>query len=137
MQIRLQGKQAQLIRTLYDKEKGRGVSKVVGHLDRYADSEPSAELLALLTPGEIVQVDEWRAKRKADKEEADKKFTAQYADSTIDRIIAGVPLMTTEAALKVWDKISALQKTLKKHGHKRPPKLIKEVAVDPRQTTIN
>jgi hypothetical protein len=136
MQIRLQGKQAQLIRTSYDKEKKRGVTKVVGHLDRYTDSEPSSELLALLTPGEIVQVAEWRAKRKVEKEDADKKFTAQYADSTIDRIIAGVPLMTPEAALKVWDKISALQKALKKHGHRRP-RLIKEVEVDPRQTSIN
>jgi hypothetical protein len=44
--------------------------------------------------------------------------------------------MTPEAALKVWDKISALQKALKKHGHRRP-RLIKEVEVDPRQTSIN
>lgn len=139
MQIREQGKQVQLIRSTYDKDKKRNVAKVVTHFPRYTDENPSADVWGVLTDEEKVQLQEWLDERAAKKAETDKNRSARIAPNIVGGLIPAADLMTPEVAAQVWEQLGKLQKALKKAGHKRPPlvKVAAEKQKDPRQMSIS
>lgn len=121
MQIRIQGRQVQLIRATYSPEKKRAVAKVVAHFPRHV-SGPGPDVLALLKEEEQAQLQEWLQKRAQEKEDYEKRTSAITASTFIRQITQAVELMTPLQAEAVWEEISSLQKALKKAGFKKPEK---------------
>lgn len=115
MQIREQGRQIQLIKAEYNPEKKRSFAKVIAHIDR-ATGVPSDEVWAKLDELEQLQLKTWLASRAS----AAKKQEAIAAPDLLKGLVDAVPLMAPEAAEQVWQGIAALQKALKKAGHKKP-----------------
>lgn len=126
MQIREQGKQVQLIRSPYDKEKKRCVQKVAHTFKQqhsYSSDDItkylSAEQLADLSDDEKKTLSDW-LKAKADKEKADDTaFYIRSADRNIKRsadaiLSAGV---SAEKAAEIWAAMDVMSKALRKAGH--------------------
>lgn len=126
MQIRIQGKQVQLIRSPYCKEKKRCVQKVAHTFkdpiifsSDDVNTYLSAEQVADLSDDEKKTLSDW-LREKADKcSAADRRFFISWADKNIiksaDAILSdGVD---AEQAAKIWEAIERLSKALKKSGH--------------------
>lgn len=126
MQIRIQGKQVQLIRSPYCKEKKRCVQKVahtfkdpIVFSSDDVNTYLSAEQLADLSDDEKKTLSDW-LRDKADKNSAaDRRFFISWADKNIiksaDAILSdGVD---ADQAAKIWEAIERLSKALKKSGH--------------------
>lgn len=128
MQIRIQGKQVQLIRSPYCKEKKRCVQKVAhtfkdpivfssDDLNTYL----SAEQLADLSDDEKKTLSDWLRDKVDKSSAADRRFFISWADKNIiksaDAILSdGVD---ADQAGKIWEAIERLSKALKKSGHPR------------------
>jgi cell division septation protein DedD len=126
MQIREQGKQVQLIRSPYDKEKKRCVQKVAHtfkqqhkYLSDDITKYLSAEQLADLSDDEKKTLSDW-LKAKTDKTKADDcminimtadRLLSQSADSILS---AGV---SAEKAAAIWAAMDKMSKALRKAGH--------------------
>lgn len=137
MQIREQGKQVQLIRSSYDKEKKRNIAKVVAHFPRYeSDIKLSDDVLKVLSQDEIAEVNLWLSDRKAKADSSAANFVALCANQRIFSVTEVVPQLTGDVAAKVWEEIARLQKALKKAGHKKPAVSAPKIAKDPRQMPI-
>jgi len=130
MQIREQGRQVQLIRSPYDKEKKRCVQKVVHafkqqpyysaqDLTRYL----SAEQLADLSDDEKRTLGVW-LQNKIDARAAAGRETAvsivsTYASRAAEAISSGRVPVTTEQAAEMWEAMGQLAKALKKADRPR------------------
>ena len=128
MQIRIQGKQVQLIRSPYCKEKKRCVQKVAHTFkdpiifsSDDVNTYLSAEQVADLSDDEKKTLSDW-LRDKVDKSSAAyRRFFISWADKNIiksaDAILSdGVD---ADQAGKIWEAIERLSKALKKSGHPR------------------
>ena len=119
MHIRIQGKQVQLIRNTYSKEKKRAVQKVIGHFPSWS-RVPGADIWPLLNEGETAELQEWLQAQKDKDELYSKQAGADMATSSLQKIIRSVELLDEQKAAQVWEELGKLQKALKKAGFKRP-----------------
>ncbi len=148
MQIREQGRQVQLIRSPYDKDKKRCVQKVV-HTFQQLHSYPTHDITKYLSAAQVADLSADERKTlsgwllaKADKELAvARRHAIDYVDrqmnNAVDAISADVLSVSAERAAAIWESIEKLSKTLKRAGHPKsgakapgPP----QVAGDPAQT---
>ena len=126
MQIRIQGKQVQLIRSPYCKEKKRCVQKVVHTFKQqliYSSDDMnkylSAEQVADLSDDEKKTLSDW-LKAKTDKKSADDRLYAiGFADKQIIRSADAILSdgVSQEQAGRIWEAMDKLAKALKKSGH--------------------
>lgn len=136
MQIRIQGRKAQLIRAVYSSELKRSVQKVIAGISPYATSIP-ADVAALLTPDELAQVQAWIDERSAKQSDAD----ARYACSSLARTAIAAAKHLQDHDIKdseadaIWEALGAVQRALKKAGHPRPKKAV-AVVPDSRQARL-
>lgn len=132
MQIRIQGKQVQLIRNPYNKEKKRCVQKVIATFDKYADMNRSdggegllsAEQWTDLSDDEKVTLSDWLTAQAQSRSDSSLRFAVSEAARTLDKVRQGIEKFDTtqEQANAIWEGLAALQKALKKRGHPRPRK---------------
>ncbi len=128
MQIRIQGKQVQLIRSPYCKEKKRCVQKVAHTFkdpiifsSDDVNTYLSAEQVADLSDDEKKTLSDWLRDKVDKSSAADRRFFISWADKNIiksaDAILSdGVD---ADQAGKIWEAIERLSKALKKSGHPR------------------
>lgn len=134
MQIREQGKQVQLIRSPYDKDKKRCVQKVIHTFAkqfRYQSDDVtkylSAEQLSDLTDDEKSDLTDWLGKRIDKDSASDRLFAVEYGGERINRLAAaiesgGIDAANAAWAAEIWAGIARLTKTLKKAGYPKPAK---------------
>lgn len=124
MQIREQGRKFQCIRTVYDKALGRGRQVVVASIPRWSTSlMPSEDGLAQLTEAEREQLEAFLAKRRADAEESNRRYTAMSADSwlaTLAKSIKDGQQLRPEQAHAIWQGMAEVAKSLRKAGYEKP-----------------
>lgn len=126
MQIRIQGKQVQLIRSPYCKEKKRCVQKVAHTFkdpiifsSDDVNTYLSAEQVADLSDDEKKTLSDW-LREKADKcSAADRRFFISWADKNIIKSADAIfsDGVDAEQAAKIWEAMERLGKALKKSGH--------------------
>lgn len=131
MQIREQGRQVQLIRSPYDKEKKRCVQKVVHTFQQRYSYSPddltkhlSADQLADLSDDEKKTLSDWM-KAKTDKVLADgRKIKIIYADTELSAMADAILSdgVSDEQAAKIFEGLAKVSKALRKAGHKAPKK---------------
>ena len=124
MQIRVQGRKIQCIRSEYDPEIKRSRQRVVATLDSWADKMPSAGLEAL-TDAERAQLADYLAPKAAEREEQTTRYTLETLDRGVTRLVEAVERggeegLAPEVAARTWEAIQRLQKALKKAGHPKP-----------------
>lgn len=133
MQIREQGKQVQLIRSIYDPTKKRCNQSVFCHFPRrYAYLSASltdylsAEQIELLSADEAKLLSDW-LKTKSDKNLSDdREFRIRLADSTIDLLADAISSagLTEDSATKIYESIDRLKKAIKKSGFSKKRKCV-------------
>lgn len=124
MQIRVQGRKIQCIRSAYDPETKRSRQRVVATLDSYAVKMPSSGL-DNLTDAERAQLSDYLAPRAAEREESTLQYTLETLDRGVERLAdaverGGEDRLQAEVAERTWAAIARLQKSLKKAGHPKP-----------------
>ena len=112
MQIRVQGKKIQCIRSEYDPEIKRSRQKVVAAIDRWTDKMPSAGLDAL-TDDERAQLSAWLDQKRAEKAEESTAVTLRTLDWSVSRLAGAVERggeegLTPEVAARTWEQIALL-----------------------------
>lgn len=124
MQIREQGRKIQCIRTVYDKAIGRGRQVVVATVPRWSTSlMPSEDGLVNLTEAEREQLAEFLAKRRAESEESNSRYTVMSADSwmaTLAKAVREGQTLRPEQADAIWQSMGEVAKALRKAGHAKP-----------------
>lgn len=131
MQIREQGKQVQLIRSPYDKEKKRCVQKVVHIFPRqyvYSSDDLtkylSAEQLADLSDDEKKTLSDW-LKARADKSLSDgRRYRIMMADKELSSLADGILSegINDDVAAVIFEGLAKVAKALRKAGYKAPKK---------------
>lgn len=127
MQIREQGKQVQLIRSPYDKEKKRCVQKVAHTFQQHhvyssdnINDYLSVEQVNDLSDDEKKTLSDW-LRAKADKSAADgRRNKIIYADNYLTLLADAISTdgINSEKAAKIFEAMAAVTKALKKQGHK-------------------
>lgn len=138
MQFREQARKIQCIRTVYDKSIGRGRQVVVATLPRWSTGTPPDDVMAKLTEGEREQLTDLLAKRKAESEESNTRYTAMSADSwlaTLAKAISGGQTLRPEQADAIWQGMGEVAKALRKAGHAKP-KAVKKAKPEPAQPEV-
>lgn len=138
MQFREQARKIQCIRTVYDKSIGRGRQVVVATLPRWSTGTPPDDVMAKLTEGEREQLTDLLAKRKAESEESNTRYTAMSADSwlaTLAKAISGGQTLKPEQAAAIWQGMGEVAKALRKAGHAKP-KAVKKTKPEPAQPEV-
>lgn len=139
MQIREQGRKLQCIRTVYDKEKGRGRQLTVASIPRWGASPPSDADLALLTEAEREQLAKFLAQRRAEVEASNSRYTAMSAASwlpTLAKSIGEGHQLTPEQATAIWQGMAEVAKSLRKAGYVKPKAPRKAKAQQPEAATV-
>jgi hypothetical protein len=127
MQIREKGNRIIFIRTKYDPDVKRGVSKQIGSMDIHRRSIPD-DIKPLLDDDEMGQLEQYLTDKKASEAAWTKACRIAQAESSLKGLVAAIDdpksaMDLTEArAQAIWTQISELQKALKRAGHKRKPK---------------
>lgn len=136
MQIRIQGRKAQLIRAVYSPELKRSSQKVIAGISPYASSIP-ADVVALLTAEELAQVQAWIDERTSKQADANDR----YACASLARTATAAAQHLQNHEIKaseadaIWEALALVQKALKKAGHPRPKKAA-AVVPDSRQAVL-
>lgn len=120
MQFREQANKIQVLRSVYDPASKRCRQMLAFSFSRYGD--PTAEQLEKLTDAEQQEFAAFMANRQREKDSQMQAFYAAHGTQHLTQLISAVPLMTDEQAGQIWEKLAALQKALRKAGHKRPEK---------------
>lgn len=124
MQIRVQGKKIQCIRSTYDATAKRCVQKVVYTLPRWQDTMPAASDTAALTDAERDELAAWFATAAAKRQETAHHVATGLAEHHLAELAAAILAneISPEKAAAIWDGIAAVTKALKKTGHKKATK---------------
>lgn len=143
MQIKVQAKKIQLIRTHYKAEKKRTEGKVFKTFDIcscYAGVP--ADVIAMLDETEVSQLKDWFENREKDRADNSATFDIEYAPMRINSIVKSISnekaaaLLNQKKATEIYEAMDALKKALKKAGFEKPAKAPKAPTSDPRQTDI-
>ena len=133
MQIREKGKKVLFIRTEYKPEQKRTVGYTFGSQDRGL-STICEEVRPLLTVEEVEQLEKWLAERSekmtVDNLNAGLFVVAYNMQKAADALALDslVKDLSSEKADEIWEKISNLQKALKKAGFTKPKAAPKKIA---------
>lgn len=122
MQFRIQGKQLQLIRSVYDSSKKRCVQHVIHTLDKWTDKMPSDEQIEKLTAIEKIDLSAYFVE-KADKSLAlSRKSSLSSIGYNFSRLSDAISSskLTEEQSANIWAGLSDVQKAMKKAGHTKP-----------------
>ncbi|RQW19574.1 hypothetical protein EHS17_15290 [Rhodobacteraceae bacterium CH30] len=122
MHFREQGRVLQMVRTTYDKAKGRGVQKVVAKMPLYCYEIP-ADVASELLSDELEQLRDYLAAVKAGRDHQDQELSLMVAAKRIDSITAAVNAgHEVRNADAIWSSMAELGKALKAAGHPKPVK---------------
>lgn len=146
MQIRIQGRKLQCIRSTYDPGTKRSSQKVIASFPSYTRStasfrEAEKEAFEALTDDEKVQLTNW-LQEKAEKQTQEALIqlpsTFKYYAEKLTEGLKSQGFTPSEAqAESVWECLDALSKQLRKSGYKRPEKASKKApAKDARQVDM-
>lgn len=131
MQIRVQGKQVQLIRSPYDPAKKRCVQKVIltfpkRHNGYEVDPAKylSADELAKLSDDEVKTLSDWLQKESDTKLADDRKLSIKTSKYSIGRLADAISAngIDAEKASELWISIDLLTKSMRKAGYPKPTK---------------
>lgn len=134
MMISLRGMRILGIRTTYDPAKGRGVgSQVISFksylstIDQIRNSSPhAAAQLEGLREDEVEQLRGWLSVRAEQRSHASNQQALPNLERQLDLALGALDTepgrlgLTTELAERLYMKVRALQKQMKKAGHPRP-----------------
>ena len=118
-----QGQTVQLMRYTYDAENKRGRQVMIGSF-KVDDPRLPPEVEALLTPQEKAEFEEW--KRAQQQAVAHEKLAAVL--DTLDDVMTrscmalDVGAGTVKDPARIWDLIDALERSMTRAGHERPPR---------------
>ena len=118
-----QGQTVQLMRYTYDAENKRGRQVMIGSF-KVEDPRLPPEVEALLTPQEKAEFEEW--KRAQQQAVAHEKLAAVL--DTLDDVMTrscmalDVGAGTVKDPARIWDLIDALERSMTRAGHERPPR---------------
>ena len=124
MQIRVQGRKIQCIRTVYDKEIRRGRQTLVASISRFAKALPSSGL-EKLTDAERQSLDEWLAHRRTESEKTHQYIVLQCAEGHLAELARSIENgdeneLTCAQAEAIWHGMSVVAKALRKAGYAKP-----------------
>ena len=118
-----QGQTVQLMRYTYDAENKRGRQVMIGSF-KVDDPRLPPEVEALLTPQEKAEFGEW--KRAQQQAVAHEKLAAvlDTPDDVMTRscMALDVGAGTVKDPARIWDLIDALERSMTRAGHERPPR---------------
>lgn len=146
MQIRIQGRKLQCIRSTYDPGTKRSSQKVIASFPSYTRSTDSfrgaeKEAFEALTDDEKTQLTNW-LQAKADKQHQESLMqlptSFKYYAERLSEGLKSEGLTPSEAQIKsIWECLDELSKQLRKSGYKRPEKASKKApAKDARQVDM-
>jgi hypothetical protein len=119
MHIREHGKSIQLLRTVYDPSKKRGVQKVVGRLPQDIDKIPD-NIMAALTGEEQQHLTDYLVTMKAVKARQYAVQNLVNIHLTIDSAISALDTADSTKAAEIWAALDRFGTALKKAGHPKP-----------------
>lgn len=122
MQFREQGRSIQCIRTVYDKEIGRGRQTVIAKLPRYATQLPTTGLEEL-TEAERGQLEAFIEERRVASQQNHERYTVMSADRwlvTLAKAVREGQDVTPAQAAAIWQAMGDVGKALRKAGHPKP-----------------
>jgi hypothetical protein len=124
MQIRERSKMTQLVRTIYDETKKRGVEKMIGSFPTGSLSI-SQDLADLLTEKEAEQLKSFFKECSDKADERDKAFALEYCATRLKRFREALSAsekgaLTVEQANAMWAELDATRSALRKAGYAKP-----------------
>ena len=124
MQIRERSKMTQLVRTIYDETKKRGVGKMIGSFPT-GNLSISQELADLLTEKEAEQLKAFFKECSDKADERDKVFALEYCATRLKRFREALSTsekgaLTVEQANDMWAELDATRSALRKAGYAKP-----------------
>lgn len=123
MQIREQGRKIQCIRTVYDKDIGRGRQLVVASIPRWRTGAPTDDELAKLTVGERQELTNYLAKLQKESEESNKRYAVISADTWMKSLATALnegQSIRPAQADAIWESMGDVAKALRKAGYSKP-----------------
>lgn len=122
MQFRIQGKQLQMIRSVYDTAKKRCIQSVIHTVPRYTDKITSDEQIKNLTDNEKEELSAYLTKTADEKLAFERRIKIAGVGvnfkSLTDAILS--VKLTEEQSASIWSGLSDVQKALKKSGYQKP-----------------
>ena len=130
MQIRVQGRRVQLIRTHYIKAKKRTEGKVFASFDRYITdmSRVDNSIIQQLEKEEVDKLKLWLSERENKHNVDSAKNYLLNVDYSIRQAIESLSVeealndLSTDKADKIYNEMALLAKSLRKAGFKKPVK---------------
>lgn len=118
-----QGQTVQLMRYVYDAENKRGRQVMIGSF-KVDDPRLPPEVEALLTPQEKAEFEEWRKARQQAIARAKLAAVLDTLDDVMTRscMALDVGAGTVKDPARIWDLIDALERSMTRAGHERPPR---------------
>lgn len=137
MQFRIQGKQLQLIRSVYDSSKKRCVQHVIHTLSKWNDKMPSDDKIEKLTASEKEELSAYFAKKADENLASDRRNSLHSVENKFRALVDAISSsqLTEKQSADIWDGLSAVQKAMKKAGHTKP-KLEKSKVINPGQAEL-
>ncbi len=125
MQIRVQGKKIQCIRSSYDPAIKRSRQTVVLAFDRWSLRLPPDAELAALTEDERQELAEWFQEQQESRADRSRAYTLSRLGANVAQLTAAVVAaadgeLSAEQAAEAWAELARLQKALKAAGFPRP-----------------
>lgn len=137
MHFREQGKSLQLIRTVYNPEKGRGEQSVVAKLPQYRYTIPE-NVRQLLTADEVAQLTDYLAALEAGRRQQSNAFHLRQLAADMAKASEALKDGSMPAnADALWSAMADLGKALKKAGYPKPVKARKPAQVPSEQAALN
>jgi hypothetical protein len=129
MQIRIQGKKVQLIRSAYDSAKKRCVQKMVHSFDDQLHGVWFPRLSAYLTPDQIadlsdaekLQLHAWLERKRSEWEDKRDKRQLDSLESDFEQLSLYISPQTvnSDKATSIYRALALVSKALKKAGYSR------------------
>lgn len=138
MQFRVQGKQLQMIRSVYDSAKKRCIQHVIHTVPSYTDKISSDYQIDKLTDSEKEELSAYFVKKSDKKLSDSRENTLNLVEYTFSRLTDAISSskLTKEQSANIWAGLSDVQKTMKKAGYSKPKPVKPSVDVHPGQADL-
>lgn len=144
MQIRIQGRRIQCIRSEYDPSIKRCRQRVVAFLPSWASSikDGDTSVLSALTDDERQELIQWLGERQERQETISRGYRARTIAKTLqdltEDIKSGAWEVTQDYAAALWKELNEVGKALRKAGHPKPtrPRKVATSEIDSRQADL-
>lgn len=118
MQIRMQGRRVQLIRTKYNPATKK--NEALKTLSFLQGTYPDEQFQSELTEAERQQLKDWLAAEDTRRQQAHSSLYASLGAGYLRDITEAVPSMTPKQGAAVWEALEGLRVALRKAGHRKP-----------------